>query len=60
MQLVLQANRRAPTQSSRQKHKAPKLTSMLNNKAIQAKLESTNYLATQSKQLWLTRLLKPN
>ena len=36
--------------TSKQKHKAPKLTRKLNNKATNAKLESATYLATQTKQ----------
>ena len=46
MQLVLQATRGAPTQTSEAKRTKPKLTS----KATQAKLESSNYLATQTMQ----------
>ena len=40
----------APTQTSEAKRTKPKLTSKLNNKATNAKLESATYLATQTKQ----------
>ena len=49
MHLVLQANRGAPTQTSDAKLTISSLA-MLNSKATQAKLESSNYLATQTKQ----------
>ena len=50
MQLVLHTTEGAPTQSSKQKHKSHlSLLAMLNNKATQDKLESVNYLATQTK-----------
>ena len=51
MQLVLHTTKGAPTQTSDAKVQSH-LSSLakLNNKATQAKLESTNYLATQTKQ----------
>jgi hypothetical protein len=45
MQLVLQANRGAPTQTSKQKHHISSLA-MLNNKATHVKVESAEHLAT--------------
>jgi len=36
--------------TSKQKHKAPKLPSNAQNKGTNVKLESANYLATQTKQ----------
>ena len=51
MQLLLHANRGAPTQSSDAKRtKLLSSLAMLNNKATQAKLESAKHLATQTKQ----------
>ena len=47
---VKNAQQGAPTQTSEAKTTKPKLTSKLNNKATNAKLESANYLATQTKQ----------
>ena len=40
----------ATTQTSEAKRTKPKLTSKLNNKITNAKLESATYLATQTKQ----------
>jgi len=50
MQLVLQATERAPTQLVMRSAQSLSSLAMLNNKATNAKLESTNYLATQTKQ----------
>ena len=51
MQLVLHTTEGAPTQTSDAKAQSHlSLLAMLNNKATQAKLESANYLATQTKK----------
>jgi hypothetical protein len=46
MQLVLQAPGELLHNSSKQNHKAPKLTSNAKNEATNAKLESAKHLAT--------------